>query len=153
VLFDSAYISARVAAQSAVGAALPPEQVVALMEVSTDNAADGPGYRELRKRLGSALPRKWRKELERIVEEGGGEAKREYPLWDDEERKRALRAAVVFCRDLRVVAQIVAPEALATASLDERRRALAQNGAMADALRFAASEACWAAHRRVYGQP
>src|SRR5439155_732228 len=71
---------------------------------------------------------------------------------DDEERKRALHAAVVFCRDLRVVAQIVAAEALAAPTAEDRRRALAANPAMTDALRFAASEACWSAHRRIYAQ-
>ena len=131
---------------------MPPEQVQALLEVTTDPVADAPGYKEMRKRIGSILPRRARKEIERIVDEDGGELRRVWAAWDEEERRRSLRAGVVFCRDLRIVAHVVAPEALAAATVEDRRRALGANGAMVDALRFAASEACWAAHRRVFGQ-
>jgi hypothetical protein len=152
VLFSTAQIAARVAAGSLAGAVLRTDQVQALLDVATDPNVDGPGYRELRKKLLSALPRRSRKELEKVVEEGGGDVRREWALWDDEERRRALRAGVVSCRDLRVVAAIMAPEALSTASVEERRRALAASAPMVDALRFAASDGCWSAHRKVFGQ-
>jgi hypothetical protein len=87
------------------------------------------------------------------LEEGGGDLRREWGPWEEEERKRALRAGVVFCRDLRIVAQVFAPEVLAIAAPEERRRRIAASAPLVDALRFAASEACWATHRRVYGQP
>jgi hypothetical protein len=152
VVFEGASACARIAAASVAGIALSADQVRALCEVSTDPDIDGPGYKDLRKRVMSALPRRVRKEIERLVEEQRGNVRTELPVWDDEERKRALRVAVVFSRDLRVVAQRVAPEAVAAPSVEERRRLLAANAAVVDALRFAASEACWAAHRRVFGQ-
>jgi tetratricopeptide (TPR) repeat protein len=153
LLFDAAHGCARIAAGSTLGLVLPHEQVLAVLEVATDPDADAPGYRELRKRVSSALPRRARKEIERILEEGGGDLRREWGPWEEEERKRALRAGVVFCRDLRIVAQVFAPEVLAIAAPEERRRRIAASAPLVDALRFAASEACWATHRRVYGQP
>jgi hypothetical protein len=151
-VYDAAQAFSRVAGQSAIGLVLPPDQVRALLDVATDAAADAPGYRDLRKRLASALPRRARKDLERAIEEGGGSVHAELPAWDDEERKRGRRAALVFSRDLRVAAQALCPEALAAPNVDERRRLLAANSVMADALRFAASEACWGAHRKLFGQ-
>ena len=35
---------------------------------------------------------------------------------------------------------------------DERRRALAANGALREVLEFVASNACWDVFKRVYGQ-
>jgi hypothetical protein len=151
VVFDAAHSCARIAAHSTLGWVLPPDQVQAVLECATDAVADGPGYKELRKRIGNVLPRRARKDIERIVDEDGGGLRREWAAWDDEERKRALRSAVLFCRDLRIVAQVIAPDALAATTLDDRRRMLAAHGAVVDALRFAASEACWTAHRRVFG--
>jgi hypothetical protein len=72
-------------------------------------------------------------------------------VWEEEERSRAVRTGVLLCRDLRVVAQAIAPEGLRLAG-DERRKAFARNNGMVDALRFAASEACWSTLRRVFGQ-
>src|SRR5262249_35389393 len=57
VFFHSAYNCSRIAAGTAIGPALPAEQVRALVEVIADGSADGPGYRDLRKRLASVLPR------------------------------------------------------------------------------------------------
>lgn len=152
LLFDAAHACALIAAASVAAVTVPPEQLLAVMEVTTDSTADGPGYRELRKRVHSILPRRARKELERIAEEEAGDLRREWPAWEEEERKRALRAGVVFCRDLRTVARVFAPDALTAHDQDTRRRLLASNAAMIDALRFSASEACWSALRRVYGQ-
>lgn len=152
LLFDGAGALARIAAASSLTAAVSHEQLLALLDVSTEPVADLPGYRELRKKVGSVLPRRARKDLERIVEEGGGDVRRELPLWEDEERSRAVRLGVLFCKDMRVAAQSLAPEAAATAQPEERRRLLAAVPAMADALRFCASEACWGTLRRLFGQ-
>ncbi len=152
VVYEAAGACGRIAAASVTGVALPADQLRALCDVLTDPNADAPGYRDLRKRVGSALPRRVRKEIERVLEESPGNARSELPIWDEEEKRRAMRLGVVFSRDLRVVAQRLAPDLVAATTIEERRRALAANPAMVEALRFAASEACWAAHRRVFGQ-
>jgi hypothetical protein len=151
--FDVALACARIAAGSTAGQVLPAEQLFAVLTVATDANADGPGYRELRKRVKSALSWRARKELDRVVTEAPGDLRLEWGPWQEEERTRALRLGVVVCRDLRVVAGLCASEALAAPNGEARRRRLAESPAMIDALRFAASEACWAAHRRLYGQP
>ena len=153
VTFEAASACGRIAAASVAGVSLASDQLKMLCETAADPNADGPGYRDLRKRVSSVLPRRVRKEIERLVEEQPGDVRRELPAWEDEERKRALRLGVVFTRDLRVVAQRIAPDALASVSIDERKKLLAAHPIMVDALRFAASEACWAAHRRIFGQP
>lgn len=152
LMYAAAAAAGRIAAASVAAVALPPEQVRALCEVLADPSADAPGYRELRKRALSALPRRVRKEIDRLIDEAPGSVHTELPLWNQEEQRRTARLGVLFCWDLRVVAQFLAPELAVAATPEERERALARNPAMVDALRFAASEACWAAHRRVFGQ-
>ena len=151
VRFEAARTLARVAAGSTVGHVLAPETVKALFQVTTDATADGPGYRELRKRLGSVLPRKVRKEIERVLEEAElGDARHAWATWDEEERRRSLRVALVVSSDMRVIVQALVPRAAVTPA-GERRKLLAASPAMVDLLRFAASDACWAAQRKVYG--
>lgn len=153
LIFECARMSAHIGGQSVAQRVLSAADLLATLEVLTDPNVDEPGYKELRKRAGSVLPRRVRKELERLVEESAGASVRaELPRWIDEENKRGIRAGVVFARDLRTVAQLVAPEAIAAPTIAARRELLARNPNAVDALRFCASDACSRALERVFGR-
>lgn len=152
LIFECARMSAHVGGQSVALRVLAPSDLLALLEVITDPNIDEPGYKDMRRRANSVLPRKVRKDIERFIEESGGASVRaELPRWIDEEAKRGLRAGVVFARDLRTVAQLIAPEA-AGVSGEARREVLGRNPLMVDALRFCASDACSRALERVFGK-
>ena len=131
----------------------PRQQTAALLDAATLPDADGPAIRDFRKRVGSALPRKTKKELERIVAEGGADLHAELAIWEAEESRRALYSAVVLCRDMRAVAQAIASDALALPRVDDRRQALAANSRLREVLEFIASSACWDVFHRIYGHP
>jgi hypothetical protein len=152
LIFECARMSAHVGGQSVALRVLAPSDLLALLEVITDPNIDEPGYKDMRRRANSVLPRKVRKDIERFVEESGGASVRaELPRWIDEEARRGLRAGVVFARDLRSVAQIIAPEA-AGVSGEARRELLGRSPLMVDALRFCASDVCSRALERVFGK-
>ncbi|MBL8684736.1 MAG: hypothetical protein JNK05_36505 [Myxococcales bacterium] len=153
LIFECARMAAHIGGQSVSQRVLPVSDLLTTLEVVTDPNIDEPGYKDARKRAGSVLPRRVRKEIERIVEESGGATVRaELPRWVDEESRRGLRAGVVFARDLRTVAQIIVPEAVAAPSMAARREQLARSTLMVDALRFCASDACSRALERVFGK-
>ena len=129
---------------------LEPDRVQALLRVATDPGPVDPANRDLRRRLHGAMPRRARKELERVAADVGVIDQRRWAAWEQEERRRARRAGVLLSRDLRAVARSLAPEA-AAAPPAARRAQLAQSDAMVDALRFAASEACWALCFKLFG--
>src|SRR6185503_6807769 len=135
--FDIASALARLAGGSALACAVPGDQVQALLRVASD--PDAEEDRDLKKRFASALPRRVRKELERIGEEFGLIDSRAWAAWEEEERARGRRAGVLFSRDLRAAARSIAPEVMATSGSAERRTRVAASPAMLDALRFAAS--------------
>ncbi len=152
LIFECARMSAHVGGMSVALRVLPPSDLLALLEVVTDPNIEEAGYKEMRRRANSVLPRKVRKDIERFVEESGGASVRaELPRWIDEEARRGLRAGVVFARDLRTVAQVIVPEAAGTSG-EARREVLARNPLMIDALRFCASDACSRALERVFGK-
>ena len=99
----------------------------------------------------SALPRRVRKDIDRILEEGEINLESDLAIWEIEERRRALRVAVLLPRDMRIVAYGLAHNAMAAGSVEERKRLLASSEPMAEALAFAASELCWTMHNRVFG--
>ncbi|MBX3221527.1 MAG: hypothetical protein KF795_13475, partial [Labilithrix sp.] len=148
--FHGAYACARMAANGSVYVA-PRQQVAALLDAATLPDADGPAIRDFRKRIGSALPRKTKKELERVVAEGAADLHAELAVWEAEESRRALYSAILLCRDMRAVAQVLASDALALPRVDDRRRALAQNGRLREVLEFIVSSACWDLFHRLYG--
>ena len=147
--FDVASALARLAGGSAIGCAVPADQVQALLRIASDPDADED--RDLKKRVSSALPRRVRKELERIGEEYGLIDSRAWAAWEEEERARGRRAGVLFSRDIRAAARSIAPDVLASKDSAERRTRVAASPAMLDALRFAASDACWELLLRVHG--
>ena len=150
--FHGAYACARVASNGSIYVA-PRQQAAAMLDAATLPDADGPAIREFRKRVGSALPRKTKKELERIVAEGAADLHAELAVWEAEESRRALYSAVVLCRDMRAVAQVLASDALALPRIDDRRQALAANARLREVLEFVASSACWDVFQRIYGHP
>lgn len=150
-MFEACWMIACVAAGSGMIHGLSRSQWLGLLVACVDsNGSEGDP--EFRKRVMSALPRRARKDLERIAEEDNVDVRAEYPIWEAEERSRALRIAVTMSRDLRVVARSLAPKALATSRPDERRTILIANELMGEALRFAVSDACWGAHVRLFGR-
>ena len=148
--FHAAYACARMASNGSVYVA-PRQQAVAMLDAATLPDADGPAIRELRRRISSALPRKTKKELERIATEVSADLHAEFSVWEAEESRRALYAAIVLCRDMRAVAQVLASDAVAIPRIDERRQALAANGRLREVLEFIVSPACWDVFHRVYG--
>jgi hypothetical protein len=150
--FHAASILARVAASGSIHT-LPRPQIAALLDAVAKPEADGPLVRDLRKRISSALPRKNKKELERVVASAPTvDVHAELGAWETEEGRRALFSAVLFCRDVEAVAEVIAPEAM-SAQGPERRRALAKNARMREVLEFVISPACWDAWKRIYGRP
>ena len=147
--YEVASALARLAGGSAVGCAVPGEEVQALLRIASD--PDAEEDRELKKRFASALPRRVRKELERIGDDVGMIDSRAWAAWEEEERARGRRAGVLFARDLRAAARSIAPEVVASSDSAERRTRVAASPAMLDALRFAASDACWELLLRVHG--
>lgn len=146
--FDLGYMLARVAGGSKVGQIAPLDQVTAMLVAITD----GDDPYDFKKRVNSALPRRLRKELEKMVPELDGVSASAIRLWDAEERRRALACGLIASCDLRSVAAALCPEALAVRG-EERRTKLRASPMMAEALRLATSESCWAAIARFYGRP
>jgi methionyl-tRNA formyltransferase len=150
-LFHVAHACTRIAAQGSIYT-VPREQVRALLDAVLPTNVDTPLVRDLRKRIGSVLPRKNKKELERVVAQATQDPRPELPTWEVEEARRALFAALILSRDLRAVAQAIAPEVPPDLERTERRAALAKNPTMRDALEFCVSPQCWDVFRRVYGR-
>jgi tetratricopeptide (TPR) repeat protein len=148
--FHGAYACARMVANGSLYV-LPRQQAAALIDAATLPDADGPAIRDFKKRISSALPRKTKKELERIVVESAADLHAELGVWEAEESRRALYSAIVLCRDMRAVAQVLAPDALAIPRVEDRKKALAANGRLREVLEFIASSACWEVFQRIYG--
>ncbi|HVJ94142.1 MAG TPA: hypothetical protein VM580_30350, partial [Labilithrix sp.] len=149
--FHGAYACARIASSGSLYV-VPRQQAVAMLDAATLPDADGPVIREFKKRISSALPRKTKKELERIVLEGAADLHAEYTVWEAEESRRALYTGVLLCRDVRAVAHVIAADAVAMPRVDDRQQAFAANGRLREVLEFIVSSACWDAFQRIYGQ-
>jgi tetratricopeptide (TPR) repeat protein len=149
-LFHAASACARVAGRASIGKGVTPEKGFTMIEAITSQS-DSPELKEVRKRVDRALPRKVRKELEQVLN-AGGDARREWAVWDDEERKRALYTGILACHDMREIAHVIAPEVVVAEGVTERRRAALASGPLREALKFIVSDACWTAHRRLYGR-
>jgi hypothetical protein len=149
IRFDAGYAIARVAGGSILGHAAPPEQVRSLLIVLDDRDADD--EHNFRKRISHAMPRRNRKELERVVAESRLDVGA-YKTWEQEERRRALGIGVATCGDLRAVAASISPDVLEATGGDERRARVQANPMLVDALRFATSDLGWSLIRRLYGR-
>jgi hypothetical protein len=154
--FHAGYIASRVAGHGSVYT-LQRSQLVSLLEAVARPDNEGPIVRELRKRIASALPRKNRKDLERVLElprpaeVANLDLPAELAAWEAEEARRALTTGILMSRDLRAAAKVLATDAI-DAPQAERRRAFAANPRVREALEFCASAVCWDAFKRVYGR-
>lgn len=153
--FHLGYIGARVAGHGSLYVR-DRSQIVSLIEAVARPENEGPIVRDLRKRVGSVLPRKNRKDLERLVEqprppEATLDLPAELAAWEAEESRRALTIGILVSRDLRAAAKVLATDAI-DAPAAERRRAFAANPRMRAALEFVSSPVCWDAFKRLYGK-
>jgi tetratricopeptide (TPR) repeat protein len=150
-MFEASWILACVAAGSGMLHGLSRSQWLGMLVAAVETTGKDVDV-EYRKKVMSILPRRTRKDLERIVQEEEIDVRADYPTWEAEERTRALRAAVAMSRDLRVVARSLAPNAMVAQRPDEKRSLLASHEMLGEALRFSVSEACWTAHLRLFGR-
>ncbi len=149
IRFDVAYALARLAGGSLLGHAIPADEVRALLLAFAErDAEDELGFK---KRVASALPRRARKDLEKLCSEVVFDASH-IKVWEAEERRRALGVGVVASGGLRAVAHAVCPDAYAAANPDARRAAIRANPMMLESLRFAITDACWSTVQRFYGR-
>jgi tetratricopeptide (TPR) repeat protein len=151
-LFHAAYVCSRVAAHGSVYA-VPRQQIGSLLDAAALPDTDGPLIRELRRRLSSVLPRKNKRELEHFVATNKGDIRAELPIWEAEESRRSLYSAVVLCRDMRAVAEVLASDSIGTAHIDGSRRSLTSNPRLREILEYVVSPSCWDLFKRVYGRP
>ena len=87
-----------------------------------------------------------------MASETNGDLHSEYSVWEAEESRRALYAAIILGRDLRAVGQVLAADALAISRPLERQAAIAQNARLREVLEFIASPPCWDAVQRTCGR-
>jgi hypothetical protein len=107
-----------------------------LLAIATDSG--GEDIKELRRRVTKPLPRKVRKEVERIAVEGIRDLARAATEWHAEEQRWADRVAFLLSRDATAALEVTA------GGKDPRttQRAL-------DLVRYLASEGCWRAYVRL----
>lgn len=135
--FEVARTLAWTAAAATVGAFLQAGEVPAfLFAIATEQGNDE--IRELRRRVLKPLPRKVRKECERIVQEQIRDIARAANEWHSEEQRWADRVGFLLARDA-----ATAIEALANGK-DPRTNVRAL-----DLVRYLASEACWRTYVRL----
>ncbi len=149
-LFHAAYICSRIAAHGSIYT-VPRQQIGSLLDAAALPEADGPLIREFRRRISSALPRKNKRELEHFVATNKGDIRAELTIWEAEESRRSLYSAVVLCRDMRAVAEVLASDTIGTPHIDDRRRSLTSNASLREILEYVASASCWDLFKRVYG--
>jgi len=135
--FEVARLLAWTAAGATIGAFLAPAELPAfLLAIVSD--AGGEDIKELRRRVTKPIPRKVRKEVERIAQEGIRDLTRAATEWHAEEQRWADRVAFLLSRDAAAAME-------ATASGKDPRtttRAL-------ELVRYLASEGCWRAYVRL----
>jgi len=125
------------AAGATIGAFLATAEVPAfLIAVATDGGGDD--IKELRRRVTKPLPRKVRKEIERIAQEGIRDLPRAATEWHVEEQRWADRVAFLLSRDAAATMEAVA------GGKDPRTTTRAL-----DLVRYLASEGCWRAYVRL----
>ena len=96
--FEVARLLAWTAAGATIGAFLAPAELPAfLLAIVSD--AGGEDIKELRRRVTKPLPRKVRKEVERIAQEGIRDLTRAATEWHAEEQRWADRVAFLLSRD------------------------------------------------------
>jgi hypothetical protein len=138
LIFEVARLAAWIAQGETLGAFLRGRALSAFIQAACDEGGDEE-VREVRRRVGKAIPRKQRKELERFaipLADAGGAASG----WERTGYAVAEELALLICRDAGVLFESLglAPGA-----------ALPARGRAVDIIRFLASEDCWRAYRRL----
>ena len=135
--FEVARQLAWTATSGTVGAFLATAEVPAfLLAIATDGG--GEDIKELRRRVTKPLPRKVRKEVERIAMEQIRDLPRAATEWHTEEQRWADRLAFLLSRDAGAALEVVA------GGKDPRTTARAL-----DLVRYLASEGCWRTYVRL----
>ena len=135
--FEVARLLAWTAAGATIGAFLATAEVPAfLIAVATDGG--GEDIKELRRRVTKPLPRKVRKEIERLAAEGIRDLQRAATEWHVEEQRWADRVAFLLSRDAAAAMEAVA------GGKDPHTTARAL-----DLVRYLASDGCWRAYVRL----
>ena len=137
VTFEVARLLAWTAAGATVGAFLATAEMPAfLMAIATDGGGDD--IKELRRRVTKPLPRKVRKEIERIAAEHIRDLARTATEWHAEEQRWADRIAFLLSRDAAAAMEAVS----GGKDPHTTTRAL-------ELVRYLASEGCWRAYTRL----
>jgi hypothetical protein len=135
--FEVARLAAWSAGGASIGAFLSTSELPSFLQaIGTD--AGGEDVKELRRRVQKPLPRKVRKEVERVILEQIRDLARAATEWHTEEQRWADRLAFLLSRDA-----IAAVEATAGGK-DPRT-----TGRSLDLVRYLASESCWRAYVRL----
>ena len=135
--FEVARLMSWTAMGASIGAFLStPELPAFLIAIATDGG--GEDIKELRRRVLKPLPRKVRKEIERIVAEQVRDLPRAASEWHVEEQRWADRLAFLLSRDAAAALEATA------AGKDPRTTSRAL-----DLVRYLASEPCWRAYVRL----
>lgn len=139
LVFEAARLLAWSAAGVSIGAALSPGSVVPFFQALATEGGNEE-VRELRRRAQRPLPRKLRREVERIAAEQIRDLGRASNEWYAEEQRWADRLAFLLARDPSAALDSI------TAGEEPRRcpRAL-------DLVRYLVSEGCWRAYARLGG--
>jgi tetratricopeptide (TPR) repeat protein len=144
--FEVARTLAWSAAGATIGTFVAPGQLPAFLQaIGTDGGDED--VRELRRRVVKPLPRKVRKEVERIIAEQLPSLARLPLEWYAEEQRWADRIGFLLARDV-----TAAIESLASDVSDgggKRTVTAAGNGRIVDLVRYLASEGCWRAYARL----
>jgi hypothetical protein len=138
LVFELARIGSWIAQGETLGAYLRGRALPAFIQAACDEGGDDE-VREVRRRVGKALPRKLRKELERFaipLADAVGAATQ----WEAAGWAAAEELALVMCRDAGV-----ALEALGYRPGDP----IPSRGRGVEIIRFLATEDCWRAYRRL----
>lgn len=135
--FEAARLLAHVAAGASIGAFLAAAELPAfVLAIATDGG--GEDIKELRRRVLKPLPRKVRKEVERVVTEQIRDVPRACAEWHAEEQRWADRVGFLLSRDPTAAIESV------TAGKDPRTTSRAL-----DLVRYLSSENCWRVYTRL----
>jgi tetratricopeptide (TPR) repeat protein len=138
LIFEIARLGVWIAQGETLGAFLRGRALSSFIQAACDEGGDEE-VREVRRRIGKAIPRKQRKELERFgvpLADAAGTA----TAWERSGYAAAEELALLVCRDAGVVFEAIGLRA---------GEALPARGRSIDIVRFLASEDCWRAYRRL----
>jgi tetratricopeptide (TPR) repeat protein len=141
LVFEVARRLSWVASQATVGAFLVSSELPGFLQALAQEGGSDE-VKELRRRVSKPLPRRLRKDAERIATEQIPQLAREAAAWYAEEQRWADRIAFLLCRD---------PAAAFDALGGKGGKAIRQSVRAVEILRFITTEACWRVYARLAG--